>query len=130
MLPSASGRSPRPCALPGRARFSWTSGASWARAVSTLAAMGSSSYSTSIRATAASAAAWVSRRDHGDRLAGEADLAEGHDRAVAQRVAVVRVDVRQVVAVRTATTPGAVSAAAVSTERIRACATGLCRTAA
>ena len=35
-------------------------------------------------------------RDDGDRLAYETDLAEGHDRAVAQGVAVVRVEVRQV----------------------------------
>ena len=35
-------------------------------------------------------------RDHGDRLAQEPDLAQGHDRPVAQRVAVVGIDVGQV----------------------------------
>ena len=37
-------------------------------------------------------------RDHGDRLAQEPDLAQGHDRPVPQRVAVVGIDVGQVVA--------------------------------
>ena len=36
------------------------------------------------------------RRDHRDRLAGEPDLADGHDRAVPQRVAVVGIQVGQV----------------------------------
>ncbi len=36
------------------------------------------------------------RRDHRDRLAGEPDLADGHDRTVAQRVAVVGIQVGQV----------------------------------
>ena len=36
------------------------------------------------------------RRDHGDRLAQEPDLAQGHDRTVPQRVAVVGIDVGQV----------------------------------
>ena len=36
------------------------------------------------------------RRDHRDRLADETDLADGHDRAVPQRVAVVGIQVGQV----------------------------------
>ncbi len=60
MLPSASGSAPRPCALPGRLASSCTSGASVASALSRLAATGSSSYSTVMRVTAKSAAAWDS----------------------------------------------------------------------
>ena len=105
-------------------------GASGARAsLEACPRSGSSSYSTPIRPRRRLRRRPGLGRDRGHRLAREADPVEGHDRPVPDGVAPVGVDVeRGPPRSGSRRRRGIARAAAVSTERIRACATGLCRT--
>ena len=90
---------------------------------------GSSSYSTAMAATAASAVASSTAATAATGSPDVTDAVDGHDGPVLDGVAEVRVDVAARSApVRTATTPGMASAAAVSIATMRACGSGLRRT--